>query len=106
VSGNEEDPAAIEARLLARARRREPLVCVRAPARAGPPGSSCGPTRISRAWARTLARLDVSVLHGLVLDPLLGIGRAMARSSNLTYSHDLRETLRQVAASKCRRRFS
>jgi len=46
------------------------------------------------------------VLHGLLLDPLLGIGsEAMASQSNLTYSHDLRETLARVAASQVQAAF-
>jgi uncharacterized protein (DUF1015 family) len=45
----------------------------------------------------TLGCLDVSVLHGLILGPLLGIGaEAMAKQQNLSYSHDLRETLERV----------
>jgi len=41
-----------------------------------------------------------------VLDPLLGIGsEALARQSNLSYSHDLRETLDRVAASEVQAAF-
>jgi len=41
-----------------------------------------------------------------VLEPLLGIGsEAMAKQSNLTYSHDLRETLGRVAASEVQAAF-
>jgi uncharacterized protein (DUF1015 family) len=54
----------------------------------------------------TLGCLDVSVLHGLVLDPILGIGaEAMAKQQNLTYSHDLRETLERVASGKVQAAF-
>lgn len=53
-----------------------------------------------------LGCLDVSVLHGLVLEPLLGIGaEAMAKQRNLTYSHDLRDTLAQVAGGKVQAAF-
>ena len=53
-----------------------------------------------------LARLDVSVLHGLLLGPLLGIdAESMARQSHLTYSHDLSETLGRVAASEVQAAF-
>lgn len=52
---------------------------------------------LSRLGPPTLGCLDVSVLHGLILEPLLGIGaEAMAKQQNLTYSHDLRETLGKV----------
>jgi uncharacterized protein (DUF1015 family) len=54
----------------------------------------------------TLGCLDVSVLHGLILDPILGIGaEAMAKQQNLTYSHDLRETLDKVGSGKAQAAF-
>jgi uncharacterized protein (DUF1015 family) len=54
----------------------------------------------------TLGCLDVSVLHGLILDPILGIGaEAMAKQQNLTYSHDLRETLERVQSGKVQAAF-
>ena len=54
----------------------------------------------------TLGCLDVSVLHGLILDPMLGIGaEAMAKQQNLTYSHDLRETLERVTSGKVQAAF-
>jgi hypothetical protein len=54
----------------------------------------------------TLGCLDVSVLHGLILDPILGIGaEAMAKQQNLTYSHDLRETLDKVQSGKVQAAF-
>ena len=54
----------------------------------------------------TLGCLDVSVLHGLILDPILGIGaEAMAKQQNLTYSHDLRETLDKVSGGKVQAAF-
>jgi uncharacterized protein (DUF1015 family) len=54
----------------------------------------------------TLGCLDVSVLHGLILDPILGIGaEAMAKQQNLTYSHDLRETLNKVSGGKVQAAF-
>ena len=53
---------------------------------------------LTRLGPPTLGCLDVSVLHGLILDPLLGIdAAAMAKQQNLTYSHDLRETLGHVS---------
>jgi len=52
---------------------------------------------LTRLGPPTLGCLDVSVLHGLILDPLLGIGaEALAKQANLTYSHDLGETLARV----------
>jgi uncharacterized protein (DUF1015 family) len=53
-----------------------------------------------------LRGLDVTVLHGLVLGPLLGIGaEAMARQSHLTYTHDLREAVTRLAAGDVQAAF-
>jgi uncharacterized protein (DUF1015 family) len=53
---------------------------------------------LSRLGPPTLGCLDVSVLHGLILGPVLGIGaEAMAKQQNLAYSHDLGETLARVS---------
>ena len=61
---------------------------------------------LSRLGPPTLGCLDVSVLHGLILDPILGIGaEAMAKQQNLTYSHDLRETLDRVASGEVQAAF-
>jgi uncharacterized protein (DUF1015 family) len=61
---------------------------------------------LSKLGPPTLGCLDVSVLHGLILDPLLGIGaEAMAKQQNLTYSHDLRETLERVESGKVQAGF-
>src|SRR4029079_949569 len=48
----------------------------------------------------SLRKLDVTVLHGVILGPLLGIdAAALASQANLTYPHDTAEALRRVAAS-------
>jgi uncharacterized protein (DUF1015 family) len=61
---------------------------------------------LSRLGPPTLGCLDVSVLHGLILDPLLGIGaEAMAKEQNLIYSHDLRETLGRVSSGAVQAAF-
>jgi uncharacterized protein (DUF1015 family) len=61
---------------------------------------------LSRLGPPTLGCLDVSVLHGLILDPILGIGaEAMAKQQNLTYSHDLRETLGRVSSGTVQAAF-
>ncbi len=61
---------------------------------------------LSRLGPPTLGCLDVSVLHGLILDPILGIGaEAMAKQQNLTYSHDLRATLDRVATGAVQAAF-
>jgi uncharacterized protein (DUF1015 family) len=61
---------------------------------------------LSRLGPPTLGCLDVSVLHGLILDPILGIGaEAMAKQSNLTYSHELGETLNRVSTGAVQAAF-
>jgi len=106
ISGSEEDAAAIEERL----RREGEKAVTFGLRRAGTRGITWLKLRADADLARlgppTLARLDVSVLHGLVLDPLLGIGsESMAKQSNLTYSHELRETLGRVAAAEVQAAF-
>jgi len=60
---------------------------------------------LARLGPATLGCLDVSVLHGLILEPL-GIGaEAMAKQSNLSYSHDLGETLGRVAGGAVQAAF-
>ncbi len=61
---------------------------------------------LSRLGPPALGCLDVSVLHGLILSPLLGIGaEAMAKQSNLTYSHELGETLSRVSSGAVQAAF-
>ena len=61
---------------------------------------------LTRLGPPTLGCLDVSVLHGLILDPLLGIGaEAMAKQANLSYSHDLGETLGRVSSGAAQAAF-
>jgi uncharacterized protein (DUF1015 family) len=106
VSGSEEDAVAIEERLLHEGEKAVTFALRRAGARGTTWLKLRADADVARLGPPTLARLDVSVLHGLVLEPLLGIGsEAMAKQSNLTYSHDLRETLGRVAASEVQAAF-
>jgi uncharacterized protein (DUF1015 family) len=53
-----------------------------------------------------LRRLDVTVLHGLVLGPLLGIdAEALLRQSFLSYTHDLGEALGRVERGEAQGAF-
>jgi uncharacterized protein (DUF1015 family) len=48
-----------------------------------------------------LQGLDVTVLHGLLLGPLLGIdAAAMARQSYLAYTHDMKEALARIESGE------
>jgi uncharacterized protein (DUF1015 family) len=106
IEGKEETPAAIEQRLLAEGAKTVAFGLRRAGV-AGVTWLRLKPDAdISRLGPPTLARLDVSVLHGLLLGPLLGIdAAAMAKQSYLTYSHEMNETLRRVAASEVQAAF-
>jgi uncharacterized protein (DUF1015 family) len=53
-----------------------------------------------------LQGLDVTVLHGLLLGPLLGVDQAaMAKQSFLAYTHDTSEALARVAAGEVQGAF-
>jgi uncharacterized protein (DUF1015 family) len=53
-----------------------------------------------------LRGLDVTVLHGLVLDPLFGIDReALAAGTRLFYRHDTEAALGDIAAGRARAGF-
>jgi uncharacterized protein (DUF1015 family) len=105
-SDEESEPAALVARL----RREGETTPTFAFKRAGQSGITWLALRkdadLARLGPPSLARLDVSVLHGLILEPLLGIGaRALAEQSHLSYSHDLGETLRRVASAAVQAAF-
>jgi uncharacterized protein (DUF1015 family) len=53
-----------------------------------------------------LRRLDVTVLHGIILGPILAIdAAAMANQSFLTYTHDTEEALARLAAGEVQAAF-
>ena len=53
-----------------------------------------------------LRKLDVTVLHGVILGPLLAIdAAAMANQSFLTYTHDTEEALARLAAGEVQAAF-
>ncbi len=53
-----------------------------------------------------LRTLDVTVLHGVLLGPLLGIdAAAMAKQANLAYTHDTSEALARVDAGEVQAAF-
>ena len=107
VGGNEATPEAIEARL-ARERRGNNGAGDRVVFAARVPGEAATSwftlksfVDLSALGPPALRRLDVTVLHGVILGPLLGIdAAALATQANLTYTHDTAEALRRVAASE------
>lgn len=53
-----------------------------------------------------LKRLDVSVLHSMILDKILGIStKQLSAQSNLSYSRDSSETLKSVEQGECQMAF-
>jgi uncharacterized protein (DUF1015 family) len=103
-SGPEATAAAIEERL-----RRAPQVtlALRVAGRAETLWLALRPDAdLSALGPPALRGLDVTVLHGLILGPLLGIGaEAMARQSHLGYTHDLPEALSRLAAGEAQGAF-
>lgn len=104
--GDETGAAAIEARLRDQGRVRVTFA-VRA---AGTLGTMWlglrGDAELAALGPPALRALDVTVLHGLVLGPMLGIdAAAMARQAYLGYTHDTIQALGEVAAGRAQAAF-
>jgi len=97
TQGDETTAAAIEARL-ARDGAKRVVFAVRAPGRPFTVWLSLKPILdLSALGPPTLRNLDVTVLHGVILGPLLAIdAEALAKQSFLTYTHDTAEALARV----------
>jgi uncharacterized protein (DUF1015 family) len=95
--GDETDGGAIERRLLDEGRRRVTFA-VRAAGRAGTLWLGLrADADLSPLGPPALQGLDVTVLHGLLLGPMLGIdAAAMAKQSFLGYTHDTAEAVGEV----------
>ena len=104
--GDETTAPAIEKRLVAEGRRRVTFA-VRAAGTAGTVWLGLrSDADLSPLGPPALRGLDVTVLHGLVLGPMLGIdAAAMARQSFLGYTHDMVEALGEVAAGRAQAAF-
>jgi uncharacterized protein (DUF1015 family) len=109
IPGDETTAQACEARLaeLAGGRRAtdgQPRVVfgVRAAGKSGPTWIVLKPIAdLSALGPPALRGLDVTVLHGVLLGPLLGIdAAAMAKQTNLAYTHDTSEALARVDAGE------
>jgi uncharacterized protein (DUF1015 family) len=95
--GNETSAAEIEARL-ARDGADRVVFAVRAPGRSSTFWLALKPILdLSALGPPALRKLDVTVLHGVILGPLLAIdAEAMANQSFLTYTHDTAEAIARV----------
>ncbi|HEX4404566.1 MAG TPA: DUF1015 domain-containing protein [Polyangia bacterium] len=106
IPGDETTAQACEARLakLGVGDDGQPRVAfgVRAAGKSGPTWIVLKPIAdLSALGPPALRGLDVTVLHGVLLGPLLGIdAAAMAKQSNLAYTHDTSEALARVDAGE------
>jgi uncharacterized protein (DUF1015 family) len=102
IAGDETTAQACEARLqqlsLGEGGQRRVVFGVRAAGKRGPTWLVLKPiVDLSALGPPVLRSLDVTVLHGVLLGPLLGIdAAAMAKQSNLAYTHDTSEALARV----------
>lgn len=111
IPGDETTAQAVEARLaqLAVGEDGQPRVAfgVRAAGKRGPTWLVLKPIAdLSALGPPVLRSLDVTVLHGVLLGPLLGIdAAAMAKQSHLAYTHDTSEALARVDAGEVQAAF-
>ncbi len=106
VSGSERTAAAIESRL-AREGQRQVTLALRESGRSETIWLKLRPDAdLSLLGPPALRALDVTVLHSLILGPLLGIDReAMAKQSFLSYTHDTDEALARVDSGQVQGAF-
>jgi uncharacterized protein (DUF1015 family) len=97
TQGDERTAAEIEARL-ARDGAKRVVFAVRAPGRPSTVWFTLKPILdLSALGPPALRNLDVTVLHGVILGPLLAINaEALANQSFLTYTHDTAEAITRV----------
>jgi uncharacterized protein (DUF1015 family) len=102
--GDERDAAAIEARL---ARADRVTFALRAAGERETTWLALKPTAdLSPLGPPALRTLDVTVLHGIVLGPMLGIdASAMAKQSYLGYTHDTAQALAEVEGGRVQAAF-
>jgi uncharacterized protein (DUF1015 family) len=104
--GPEATPAAIEGRLRREGESRV-VFALRVPGEAETTWLATKPTAdLSALGPPALRGLDVTVLHGALLGPLLGIdAEALARQAHLAYTHDTAEALARTAAGEAQAAF-
>jgi uncharacterized protein (DUF1015 family) len=106
VDGDEATAAAIEDRL-GRAGTAGVVFAVRVPGRAQTTWFTLKSiVDLSALGPPALRKLDVTVLHGVILAPILGIdAAAMESQSYLGYTHDTAEAMARVAAGEAQAAF-
>jgi uncharacterized protein (DUF1015 family) len=105
--GDERDAAAIEARLAGAAAARRITFALRAAGEQQTTWLALKPgADLSALGPPALRTLDVTVLHGMLLGPVLGIDAgAMARQSYLGYTHDTAQALAEVDGGRVQAAF-
>jgi uncharacterized protein (DUF1015 family) len=105
--GDESDAAAIEARLARGDAEGRVVFAVRAAGERQTTWLALKPgLDLAALGPPALQKLDVTVLHGLVLGPLLGIDAgALARQAYLGYTHDTAQALADVGAGRVQATF-
>jgi uncharacterized protein (DUF1015 family) len=111
IAGGETTAQAVEAKLRQLAAseggERRVVFGVRVPGARGPTWLVLKPiVDLSALGAPALRGLDVTVLHSVLLGPLLGIdAAAMAKQTNLAYTHDTSEALARVDSGEVQAAF-
>jgi uncharacterized protein (DUF1015 family) len=106
--GDETTPAAVEARLARELQAAGRVVfAVRVPGQQATTWFALKPiVDLSALGPPALRKLDVTVLHGVILGSLLGIdAAALANQSYLAYTHDTAEALARVDRGECQAAF-
>ncbi len=106
TGGDERTPEAIEARLAQEGASRVAFA-VRVPGESTTTWFALKSiVDLSALGPPSLRKLDVTVLHGVILGSLLGIdAEALANQSFLSYTHDTKEAIARVAAGRAQAAF-
>ena len=107
AEGDETTASEIDDRLARQGSDKRVVFAVRAPGRSKTLWLSLKSILdLSALGPPALRRLDVTVLHGIILGPILAIdAAAMAKQTFLTYTHDTEEALARLAAGEVQAAF-
>lgn len=102
TGGDERTADAIEARLTREGASGRVVFAVRVPGESATTWFGLKSiVDLSALGPPSLRKLDVTVLHGVILSSLLGIdAAALASQTNLTYTHDTRDAIERIAAGE------
>jgi uncharacterized protein (DUF1015 family) len=102
TGGDERTADAIEARLTREGASGRVVFAVRVPGESATTWFALKSiVDLSALGPPSLRKLDVTVLHGVILSSLLGIdAAALASQTNLAYTHDTRDAIERIAAGE------